>query len=282
MAKQRLLRLGVILYGFHLTFQDVARVGMAGVVIDVLVICSTFFMAWWLGTRVFRMERNTALLIGVGSSICGAAAVMATEPVVRGRAEQVTVAVSTVLVFGTLATLLYPALYQLNQHWGWLPVSAQAFGIFTGSTVHEVAQVVAAAHSISPETADTAVIAKMVRVMLLAPFLVLLSISLARTHRVSSGDHQARRRITVPWFAIGFAAVTLLHSTVALPSGVVEWLLGFDTLLLAMAMAALGLTTHIAAVRRAGIKPMLFAALLFLWLVMGGALINRLIMHALA
>ena len=178
-------------------------------------------------------------------------------------------------VFGTLATLLYPALYQLNQHWGWLPVSAQAFGIFTGSTVHEVAQVVAAAHSISPETADTAVIAKMVRVMLLAP-------SLARTHRVSSGDHQARRRITVPWFAIGFAAVTLLHSTVALPSGVVEWLLGFDTLLLAMAMAALGLTTHIAAVRRAGIKPMLFAALLFLWLVMGGALINRLIMHALA
>src|ERR1700692_114889 len=94
-SKQTLLRLGIILYGLRLTFQDIAHVGIAGVAIDSLVLSSTFILSWWMGTRLFGLDRETALLIGAGSAICGAAAVMATEPVVRGRAEQVTVAVST-------------------------------------------------------------------------------------------------------------------------------------------------------------------------------------------
>jgi uncharacterized integral membrane protein (TIGR00698 family) len=102
-SKQRLLRLGIILYGVRLTFQDIAHVGIAGVTIDSLVLSSTFILCWWIGTRWFGLDRRTVMLIGAGSSICGAAAVMATEPVVRGRPDQVTVAVSTVVVFGTLA-----------------------------------------------------------------------------------------------------------------------------------------------------------------------------------
>jgi uncharacterized integral membrane protein (TIGR00698 family) len=83
-SKQSLLRLGIILYGLRLTFQDIAHVGIAGVAIDSLVLSSTFVLSWWMGTRLFGLERETALLIGAGSAICGAAAVMATEPVVRG------------------------------------------------------------------------------------------------------------------------------------------------------------------------------------------------------
>lgn len=108
LAKQRLLRAGIVLYGLRLTFQDIGHVGMAGVVVDALVLGSTFLLAQWLGRRVFGLDARTTVLIGAGSSICGAAAVLATEPVIKGRAEDVAVAVATVVVFGTVGTFLYP------------------------------------------------------------------------------------------------------------------------------------------------------------------------------
>jgi uncharacterized integral membrane protein (TIGR00698 family) len=197
---------------------------------------------------------------------------MAAEPVVRGRAEQVTVAVSTVVVFGTLAMFLYPALYQLTLAHGVMPMSEQAYGVFTGSTVHEVAQVVAAGRAVSEGAADTAVIAKMVRVMMLAPFLVALSLLLARGGRAQAGA--TRVKIVVPWFAFGFVAVAGFNSLHLLPAAWVALAIDVDTVLLAMAMAALGLTTHASALRQAGMKPLLLALLLFGWLLAGGLGIN--------
>lgn len=272
-SKQMLLRLGVIVYGFRLTFADVGRVGTAGVLIDALVLGSTFVLAVWLGTRLFKLERNTAILIGAGSAICGAAAVMATEPVVRGRAEQVTVAVSTVVVFGTLAIGLYPLLYHLNLQWQFLDTSSSSFGLYAGSTIHEVAQVVAAARSISQEAADTAVIAKMVRVMMLAPVLLMLSAYLARQKQTDATA--ITRRVTIPWFAFAFIGMVALNSTVLIPHAIVAQAIDIDTLLLAMAMASLGLSTHVSAIRSAGVKPLLLATLLFAWLIVGGAAINH-------
>lgn len=270
-SKATLLRAGIILYGLRLTLQDIGQVGATGVVIDALVLCSTFALAWWLGCRVLGLERNTALLIGAGSSICGAAAVMAAEPVVKGRAEQVAVAVATVVVFGTLAMFLYPLLYQWGVAAGWMPLDETGFGVFTGSTVHEVAQVVAAGRAVSQPAADAAVIAKMVRVMMLAPFLVGLSALLARGRHAGDGQ---RSKITVPWFAFGFIAMVGFNSLQLLPLRLVAALVDLDTVLLAMAMAALGLTTHISALRQAGARPMLLAVLLFAWLLGGGMLIN--------
>ena len=281
-SKQNLLRLGIILYGLRLTFQDIGHVGLAGVVIDASVLCTTFALSWFVGTRVFGLDRKTAMLIGAGSSICGAAAVMAAEPVVRGRAEQVTVAVSTVVVFGTLAIFLYPVLYHLNEKYQLISMSPSAYGIFAGSTIHEVAQVVAAGNAISDEAANTAVIAKMVRVMMLAPFLIVLSAYLSRSKDSSettngAAAHDATRepgRIVIPWFALGFVAVAGLNSLAILPKPVVNAAIDIDTVMLAMAMAALGLTTHISALRSAGIKPLALAALLFMWLIGGGIAIN--------
>ena len=271
-SKQWLLRAGIVLYGLRLTFQDIGQVGVGGVLIDALMLTSTFALAWWAGTRWFGIDRESALLIGAGSAICGAAAVMAAEPVVRGRAEQVTVAVSTVVVFGTLAMFLYPALYQLTLAHGVMPMSEQAYGVFTGSTVHEVAQVVAAGRAVSEGAADTAVIAKMVRVMMLAPFLVALSLLLARGDRARAGA--TRAKIVVPWFAFGFVAVAGFNSLHLLPAAWVALAIDVDTVLLAMAMAALGLTTHASALRQAGMKPLLLALLLFGWLLAGGLGIN--------
>jgi uncharacterized integral membrane protein (TIGR00698 family) len=271
-AKKTLLRAGIVLYGLRLTFQDIGGVGVGGVALDALVLTSTFAWAWLLGVRVLGLDRRLAMLIGAGSSICGAAAVMATEPVVRGRADQVAVAVSTVVVFGTLGMFLYPALYSLGVRHGWLTMSPAAFGIWVGATIHEVAQVVVAGNAIGAQAADTAVIVKMVRVMMLAPFLLALSAWLARSNDAGPAQAQAsgKGRIVIPWFALGFVAVAGLNSVVAFPKPWLAVALDIDTALLATAMAALGLTTHLRAIRSAGIKPLALAALLFVWLLIGG------------
>ncbi|WP_246236226.1 YeiH family protein [Acerihabitans arboris] len=271
-AKQRLLRLGIILYGFRLTFQQIGDVGATGVVIDVLMLASTFLLACWLGRRVFGLDRDTAMLIGAGSSICGAAAVLATAPVLRADAGKAAVAVATVVLFGTAAIFIYPALFALNAHYHWLAFSEKSFGIFTGSTLHEVAQVVAAGHAVGPEAENAAVISKMIRVMLLAPFLLLLSAWLQR--RAPRARGAANAPIVFPWFALAFIAVAGLNSFHLLPPRLIATLDTLDTWLLAMAMAALGLTTHSGALRRAGLRPLLLALVLFLWLIAGGALVN--------
>ena len=283
-SKQILLRAGIILFGLRLTFQDIGQVGVAGVMIDALVLSSTFALSCWAGTRLFGLNRRTAMLIGAGSSICGAAAVMATEPVVRGRAEEVCIAVSTVVAFGTLAIFIYPALYHLNERMHWLSLTPFAYGIFTGSTVHEVAQVVAAGKAVADTAANTAVITKLVRVMMLAPFLVLLSAYLLRTSEGTAAPTEAAApapavpsqswRGVIPWFALGFIAVAGFNSMAVLPHAFVHAAIDADTLILATAMAALGVSTQVSAIRAAGIKPLGLAALLFGWLIFGGFAIN--------
>ena len=274
LSKQQLLRTGIVLYGLRLTFQDIAQVGWAGVALDALVLASTFGLACVLGLRLFGLDKRTTLLIGAGSSICGAAAVLATAPVAKGRAQDVAVAIATVVVFGTVGTFLYPALYQWNAAHGWLAINAQHYGLYVGATVHEVAQVVAAGAAISPEATNTAVIAKMVRVMMLAPFLLLLSAAMARSLRKEGAAAAGAGGISIPWFALGFVAVAGIHSLGILPASVVRLGVELDNLLLAIAMAALGLTTHWQAVRAAGIKPLLLAALLFAWLLGAGGLLT--------
>ncbi|HDH1555652.1 TPA: YeiH family protein [Klebsiella quasipneumoniae subsp. similipneumoniae] len=266
-AKQHLLRLGIILYGFRLTFAQIADVGVSGILIDVLTLSSTFFIACFLGQKVFGLDKHTSWLIGAGSSICGAAAVLASEPVVKAEASKVTVAVATVVIFGTIAIFLYPAMYPLLAHW----FTPETYGIYMGSTMHEVAQVVAAGHAVSPDAENAAVIAKMLRVMMLAPFLLFLA---ARVKQLTPAGNGEKSKITIPWFAIMFILVAVFNSFHLLPKAVVVMLVTLDTVLLAMAMAALGVTTHVSALKKAGAKPLLMALMLFVWLIVGGGAIN--------
>jgi uncharacterized integral membrane protein (TIGR00698 family) len=264
-AKADLLRLGIILYGFRITFQQISNIGWNGILIDILVIAMTFTLAVQLGTRFFKLDRQTSMLIGAGSSICGAAAVMAAEPVVQGQAHKVSVAVATVVIFGTLSMFLYPLLYP------YLHLSETAYGLYAGSTIHEVAQVVVAGRAVSEQAAATAVIEKMLRVMMLAPFLLILS---SRIEGQDEGEAEKKAKIMIPWFAVMFIAASGLNSLNVLPAWLVEGIVQVDTVLLAMAMAALGLRTHVGAIRQAGLKPILLASFLFSFLIVGGYVIN--------
>ena len=297
-SKAQILRLAIVLYGFKITLPQVASVGLSAIVIDALILSSTFIITYLLGTKWLKMDRTTTLLIGSGASICGAAAVIAAEPVVKAEAHKVTIAVATVVVFGTLAMLLYPMLYQI----GWLAavIDAQHYGIYIGSTIHEVAQVVVAGNAISPEVGNTAVVTKMIRVMMLAPFLLLLSVFINSTNTKdaktlsSATNHsqnqsnkpellaQRLKQIQVPWFAFVFIAMVavnslLMASPTPMIQGFTEHMIDLDNILLTMAMFALGLTTHFSAIKQAGIKPLILAAVMFFWLILGGAMINVLI-----
>ncbi|HKV65900.1 MAG TPA: YeiH family protein [Rhodanobacteraceae bacterium] len=264
-AQQKLLRLGVILFGLRITFQQIAHVGPEGLLLDLVIVCGTLLLGSVIGRRVFGLDRDTALLTAGGSAICGAAAVLAMERVVKPEPSKVAIAVATVVLFGTLDIFVYPWLFP---HLG---MDARQFGIFTGGTVHEVAQVVAAASAISPAAANTAVIVKLTRVMLLVP--VLLYLSWSRSRR--AGDSGSGSGMSVPWFALIFVAVSAINSLVTLPEGLKNALLTVDTLALAAAMAALGMETRFAKLRALGPKPLLLAALLWVGLIGAGVVLVK-------
>ena len=274
-AKGQILRLAIMMYGFKLTLTQVASVGMPAIMSDALVLTSTFLITYWLGTKWLKVDKQTTLLIGAGASICGAAAVIAAEPVVKAEAHKVTIAVATVVVFGTIAMLLYPFLY----HLGWLQpwLSTQDYGVYIGSTIHEVAQVVVAGNAVSPDVGNTAVVTKMIRVMMLAPFLLILSFVLT-TGGTEDGEKSSFmtrvKQVKVPWFAFIFILIVLLHTWVPMSAGFEHIMVVLDDVLLTMAMFALGLTTHLSAIKQAGMKPLILGAIMFAWLIIGGGLIN--------
>lgn len=269
-SKNMLLRAGVVMYGFKITFQQVLDIGVAGVVIDITMLSLTFALAFFAGRHIFKLDKQTAILIGAGSSICGAAAVMATEPVIKAQAHKVAVAVATVVIFGTLSMFLYPLVFP------YLHLSEHSYGLYVGSTVHEVAQVVAAGKAIGDDAANTALIEKMLRVMLLAPFLLVVGMLFQ-----NKGHHAGNRlaAITIPWFAVLFIVVTGFNSLNLVNPILHSALVNMDTLFLTMAMTALGLRTHMGAIKQAGVKPILLGLFLFVMLSVGGYFINALIRH---
>lgn len=266
LAKGPLLRLGIVLFGLQLTLADIGNLGWRVMLLDISVLISTFALAQWLGKRL-GLDRQSRILIGAGSAICGAAAILATQPVIRADQERASVAVAGVVLFGTVAMLAYPLLYALLAGHG---LSQHAYGIMAGSTLHEVAQVLAAGKAVGEQAANSAVITKMMRVMLLAPFLLLLAAWWQR--RQPQTENTAA--VGFPWFALGFLAAVAVNSSGVLPESLLAGLRQLDSLLLALAMAALGLGTRFASLRAAGWRPVLLAAALLAWLMLGGAALN--------
>lgn len=263
-CSKRVLRFGIILYGFRLTFQNVLDVGLPAILIDAIVVTLTICGGVLVG-KLLKMDKDIALLASVGSGICGAAAVLGAESAIKAKPYKTAVAVSTVVIFGTLAMFVYPVLYRN----GVFDLNPQQMGIYTGSTVHEVAHVVGAGNAMGPEVSNSAIIVKMIRVMMLVPVLLVISFFMMRA-AMKSGEGCSRGKINMPWFAILFLVVIAFNSFDLLPAGLVDFINTFDTFLLTMAMTALGAETSIDKFRKAGFKPFVLAFILFIWLMGGG------------
>lgn len=264
------LRAGIILYGFRLTYQQVMQIGLPAIVIDTIIVLFTIIIGVIVG-RMLKMDRDISLLTSTGSAICGAAAVLGAEPIVRSEPHKTAVAVSTVVIFGTLSMFLYPVLYRS----GVFDLTPEQMGLYTGATLHEVAHVAGAGNAMGEAISDPAVIVKMIRVLLLAPALLVMSIVLARIPAKSAGTTECRRRVTIPWFAVGFVIVIAFNSLNLLPRETVDTINTFDTFLLTMAMTALGAETSIDKFKKAGSRPFVLALILYAWLVIGGYLLVK-------
>lgn len=266
-----LLRVAIIFYGFRLTFQSIIDVGVSGFLVALIMLTGTFLIGTFVGIKILRLDRDTAILTSAGSSICGAAAVLATEPVLNAKPYKTAVAVGTVVLFGTTSMFLYPLIYRT----GILHMLPSTYGIYVGGTIHEVAQVVAAGSAVAG-AANNAVIVKMTRVMLLAPFLLILGMFIPQQNTKDAVKNK-KLNIAIPWFAVWFIVVIGFNSLQIVPQIGVQWINTFDTFLLTMAMTALGMETHADKFKIAGIKPLLLALILFIWLIVGGFFITGLI-----
>lgn len=264
-CSKRILRLGIILYGFRLTFQDILNIGTAGIAIDAIVVAVTIIGGVYIG-RLLKMDREITLLTSVGSGICGAAAVLGTESAIQTKPYKTAVAVTTVVIFGTLSMFIYPIAYRL----GILGLTPKEMGIYAGSTLHEVAHAVGAGNAMGAEIANIAIIVKMIRVMLLIPVLFILGYWVAMASQRAGTATQGHRSISIPWFALGFLAVIIFNSFNLLPPDMVNTINYIDTFLLTMAMAALGAETSIDKFKKAGAKPFILAFILYIWLIFGG------------
>lgn len=273
-SARKLLRIAVAFFGLRVSLQEIAQVGLAGLTVSVGVVVSTLIFGTWLGMKLMKLDRDTAILNAAGSAICGAAAVLAFESTLQSKPEKSAVAVGSVVLFGTLSMFLYPLMYRA----GWLHLDTLGVGLFFGGTIHEVAQVVGAASNVSPEATHIATIVKMTRVMLLVPVLLVLGVWLARTPRsaapaAAGGKHgraPAARKLAVPWFALGFLACVLVNSLQVLPPAATQAVNALDTFALTMTMTALGIETQVAHVRKAGPRALATGFILYLWLMVGG------------
>jgi uncharacterized integral membrane protein (TIGR00698 family) len=246
---RRLLRIAIILLGLQLTSHQIIEIGGRGVGIIVATLLATFAFTLWMG-RLLGVDAKLAQLIAAGTSICGASAVIVTN----ADDEDVAYAVACVTVFGSTAMFAYPLLP------GLLHLDPHAFGLWAGASIHEIAQVVAAAFQDGEAAGTFGTIAKLTRVMLLAPMVIAIGLTAAREakHRKSGGGRPARP--PMPWFVLGFVALVAVNSLITISADTRAWIVAATTLLLSIALAAMGLETNIGKLTARGFRPALLGA----------------------
>ena len=289
-SAKKLLRLGIVLYGFNITFSELYSIGFYGFLIAFIVIVSIFLITLFAGTKIFKLDRETSMLVGAGSAICGAAAVLALESSLKSDSFKGVVAVGSVVIFGLIAMFLYPIAFST----GIIPLlDSNGMGLFMGATLHEVANVAGAAEMAKEMTngiftqsaANLAVIIKMMRVILLVPFLLIVAYFIARDNNAQSTAQKTSKRIDIPYFAFMFLGVIVLNTFLSAHKdtlilnvfsiqSIVESGRFLCTLCIVYAMAALGLQIDFKKFIKLGGKAFGLAFLLFLILIFGGYLLT--------
>jgi uncharacterized integral membrane protein (TIGR00698 family) len=244
LAAGKLLRAGVILLGFDLVFPDVLHLGAKALAVVVAVVALTYVGTLWAARRL-GVPDKLGVLVAVGFSICGVSAIAAANGIVEADEDEVTFAVALVTLCGTLAIVVLPSLREP------LGLSREAYGAWVGAGVHDVAQVVAASSTAGRVALSTAIVVKLTRVMLLAPLIAVLAVQRSR----SAGP--ARRGVPlVPGFVVLFVAAIGLASIVDFSVRTTHWIDDVRTVLLGMALFALGTRVRIARLVRIGARPL--------------------------
>jgi uncharacterized integral membrane protein (TIGR00698 family) len=253
---RRLLRIAIVLLGFQLTAAQVAAVGPRGLLIIAATVTATFGFTVFAG-RALGIDRKLTELIAAGTSICGASAIIATNAVTEAHDEDVAYAIACVTIFGSVAMFAYPLLS------GVLHLDPQAYGLWSGASIHEIAQVVAASFQNGQRSGEIGTMVKLARVMLLAPVVFALNM---RARLLANSAAASAARPPLPWFAFGFIALVAINSAVTIPSDTKKIIVTTTTFLLTVALAAMGLETDISKLYARGFRPAILGALAFLFI----------------
>lgn len=254
---RRVLRIGVVLLGLQLSVGDLLRLGGGEVLVLVVTVMVTFASTLWLG-KLLRVGPGLRLLVATGFSICGAAAAAAMAPVADAEDEDLATAVAMVTVYGSAAIVVVPVLA------GAFGLDDRTAGLWAGLSVHEVAQVVAAAGTVSAAALTVAVVSKLARVLLLAPLVAGVGVwkrrSASRAGQEAGRKVAGRRPAVVPLFVVGFLVAVLARTVGLVPEGAVPLVKSVTTLALGAAMVALGTQIDVRRLVRTGGRPMLLGA----------------------
>lgn len=279
-ASRFVLQLSVVVLGSQLSLAQIAKVGLESlpVMIGTLVVC---LAAAWLIGRWLGIVGNLRTLIGVGTGICGASAIAAVTPVIGAVSIDVAYAISTIFLFNIAAVLVFPVVGHL------LGLSQHAFGLFAGTAVNDMSSVVATATTYGPAATNFAVVVKLVRTLMIIPVSLGLAAWAGRRIRATEGiaasaDSATNAQLTsvpvlapvvrprvnvfrlVPWFLIGFIIVAAVNSIGLIPAGAHAGLSATSVFLITIALSAIGLSTDLAGFRRAGAKPLILGASLWI------------------
>jgi len=282
-ASTFILQCSVVLLGAQLSIAEAARVGLSSlpVMLGTLAIC---LAAAWLYGRLLGVPGDLRTLIGVGTGICGGSAIAAVSPVIEAASADVAYAISTIFLFNIAAVLIFPLLGHA------LGMGQQSFGLFAGTAVNDTSSVVATATTYGTAATSHAVVVKLVRTLMIIPICLGLSALTARKQQrpviatapaaaarddaagapaspaALASARMSPRRATklVPWFLIGFVLVAAVNSCGIIPAGAHSPLEHASVFLVSVALSAIGLSTNVAALRKAGARPLILGAVLWI------------------
>ena len=258
MAQRPVLRWAVAGLGFRLSLGEILKIGGPALGVVVTSTFAALWLGWWVGRR-FGLSDKLATLLAVGGGICGASAVVAADSVVQAEKQDSALALGIITLLGTIGIVIYP----------WIGRAAAMdtfrFGVWDGASLHEMAQVVAAASGFSKDSTAVATVVKLVRICLLAPVVFFLAWRMRTVTHAATGKPQVS---AVPWFLVVFVLFAAVNSTGWLPKDWVQLIQRGDLWLLCVGMAGVGLQTSFHDLGRAGWAPI--AAGVAQWIVLAG------------
>ncbi|MER5185237.1 putative sulfate exporter family transporter [Streptomyces sp. NPDC002896] len=265
-ASRQVLQASIIVLGTGLPLSDVLHLGMESLPVMLGTLAVALGGAWGLG-RLLGIHRETGLLIGVGTGICGASAIAAVTAAVGAAEARVAYALGTIFTFNVAAVLLFPAVGHL------LGLSQEAFGLWSGTAINDTSSVVATAYSYGTEAGAYAVVVKLTRSLMIVPIcaaLVMWRSYGRRTRHVQRHGKVGRRAWRAfPLFVVGFLAASAVATSGGIPASWQPVLPVISTFLITVALSGIGLSLRFSQLREAGPRPLLLGAIL--WTAVGAA-----------
>lgn len=246
---KKLLQYSIILLGFGMNLMVIVKVGSQTIFLMVFTLTATFLAAFLLG-RLLRVEKNTTILIGVGTAICGGSAIAATAPIIHAKDDEVARSISTIFLFNVIAAFLFPLLgHAMN-------LTDHQFGLWAGTAVNDTSSVVAAAYTFSNAAGNLAVIVKLTRTLMIIPVTLVLAFDLSKK-QTQKGKIEYSFLSIFPWFILGFLLTAMISTFLPLSVELRGSLVQIGKFMIVMAMTAVGLNTNLVKLIKNGWKPLL-------------------------